>query len=281
MPWVGRESSYSVSQVSIAPREQEEAQASSGSAGWRRVGGCLSLETLSGKEEFYRLLFTKKKKKNPRPIKHLTAANYRGQLQWFTPAPAPPPRAQLLPPRPLSFCQVFQELGVIWLTSAADVSTHTRPAGQVLQSQPALQQEGSRPGCGHRLGVLPCGLRGRSHRRDSATPAGRFPRHRNLSLHTSPLPCDSDGSLHGQTDQIDLFLHGAPESHHQTRDCPMVSLVRLLSGDPTGVGCNMWSLPGTCMCAVDQLSPWPERRCLAPCHRDLYFSIQADQLSET
>lgn len=93
----------------------------------------------------------------------------------------------------------------------------------------------------------------RSSGRDGATPAGRFPRHRNLSLHTSPLPCDSDGSLHGQTDQIDLFLHGAPKSYHRTRDCPTVSLVRLLSGDPTGVGCNVWSLPGTCVCAVYQL----------------------------
>lgn len=66
VPWVGREFSYLVSQVSIAPREQEEAQASLGSAGWG-VGGCLSLETLSGKEEFYRLLFTKKKKQQKKP----------------------------------------------------------------------------------------------------------------------------------------------------------------------------------------------------------------------
>lgn len=158
-------------------------------------------------------------------------------------APAP---AQLLPPRPLSFCQVFQELGVIWLTSAADVSTHTRPAGQVLHSQPALQQEGSRPDRGHRLQVLR-----RSHLRDGATPAGRFPHHRNLSLHTFPphthTPCDSDGRLHGQTGKIDLFLHGAPKSH-RTSDCPTVSLVRLLRGDPMGVGCNVWSLPGTCVC---------------------------------
>lgn len=57
-----------------------------------------------------------------------------------------------------------------------------------------------------------------------------------------------------------------------------------------GLGCSMWSLPKTCVCAVNclpALSPLPELSVKdapelpGPCHRGLLdLSIQADQLLE-
>lgn len=65
---------YSVSQVPIAPREQEEAQASS------ECKGFLSLETLSGKEEFTDFCLPKNEAR-----KTFNSSQLQGQLQWFTP----------------------------------------------------------------------------------------------------------------------------------------------------------------------------------------------------
>lgn len=113
---------YSITQVSTVPREQGDAQTSSGGL---RVG-VVSVPGNVWEGGIYRLLFTKKNEAR----KTFNNSQLRGTAAVpYLPTPRPQPPAQLLPPKPLGFCQVFQELSLIWLTSAADVCTCTRPTG--------------------------------------------------------------------------------------------------------------------------------------------------------
>lgn len=106
----------------LPPRDQGEARASSrGARGVVSVPGNLVWEG-----GIYRLLFTKKKQArktfNSSQLLGTAAVLYLPHPQAPTPCPAAPAQASWL-------LSSLQELSLIWLTSAADVSTHTRPTG--------------------------------------------------------------------------------------------------------------------------------------------------------
>lgn len=68
---------------------------------WGGGRGCLSLETLSGKEEFYRLLFTKKKK--PEARKTFNSSQLQGTAAVVYPPQAPAPLPSCSHPGLLAF----------------------------------------------------------------------------------------------------------------------------------------------------------------------------------
>lgn len=170
--------------------------------------------------------------------KTFNSSQLRGTAAVVYPAPPGPSRpAQLLPPRPLGFCQVFQELSLIWVTSAADVSTHTRPMGAGLSASACTS---AREEQARQWAPYPC------HLPDGATPCRRGSMSQKSLSPPSRVPCVADGKLHCWAD---AFLRVVPKSH-RSRDCPKVSLVGGLSG------CGMWSegsrrsLPQMCVCAL-------------------------------